>query len=55
MTGEGDLGLTGGPQTYWLKEFTAKVSHVGLAVFSSSTLMEGCSEALSSAGYGCEK
>ena len=55
MAGEGDLGLTGGPQTCWPKEFTAKVSHVGLAVFSSSTRLEGCSEALGSAGDGHQK
>lgn len=35
MTGKGDLGLTGGPQTCWLNEFTAKVSYVGVPVFSS--------------------
>ena len=28
MTGEGDLGLTGGPQTYWLKESSQLKCHM---------------------------
>lgn len=42
MTGEGDLGLTGGPQTYWLKESSQLKCHVGITVFSPSVLSVEC-------------
>lgn len=40
MTGEGDLGLTGGPQTYWLKGSSQLKCHVWLLLFPSSMLSE---------------
>lgn len=41
MTGEGDLGLTGGPQTYWLEESSQLKCHVGVTLSSSSIFPVG--------------
>lgn len=56
MTEEGDLGPTGGPQTYRLRESSQLKRHMWvLLCFLIHTLVEGCSEALSSTGYGHQK